>query len=188
MRIAQTFSNKIIGLTGVQDCERITTEFNRLTKDYYAKEKYAIQQLRTLRQIRIRLSLTKKTYEMTGRDVEAELVIRLLKNEEEIVLTLISQARGSDQLSTGGKHTHLNWSGKLIDLEEVAYGLYVSRCVNGGRCDIKEIVFALEQLFGVKLPHIYNRLLAIRNRKNGRTPFLKWLCERIEQDAYEKDE
>ena len=61
----------------------------------------------------------------------------------------------------------MNWSDKLIDLVEVAYGLYVSRCVNGGRCDIKEIVF---------------------NRKNGRTPFLKWLCERIEQDAYEKDE
>ena len=39
MKNTQTFSNKMVDLTGMQDYERITAEFNRLTKDYYAKEK-----------------------------------------------------------------------------------------------------------------------------------------------------
>ena len=51
------------------------------------------------------------------------------------------------------------------------------------------------RIIAVRLKHlslihiyIYNRLLAIRNRKNGRTPFLKWLSEQIERDADQKDE
>ena len=39
MKNTQAFSNKMVDLTGMQDYERITAEFNRLTKDYYAKEK-----------------------------------------------------------------------------------------------------------------------------------------------------
>ena len=186
MKNTQTFFCKVIALTGVQDYERITAEFNRLTKDYYAKEKNPIQRFRTLRQIRIRLALAKRVYEVAGK--ETEYIIRLLKNEEEIVLTFASQAKDSDLSPTGHKVVRLNWSGKLIDLVEIVYGLYVGRCINGGRCDIKEIVTAFEQLFGVRLSHIYNRLLAIRNRKNGRTPFLKWLSEQIERDADQKDE
>ena len=60
MKNTQTFSNKMVDLTGMQDYERITAEFNRLTKDYYAKEKNPVQRFRTLRQIRIRLASTKK--------------------------------------------------------------------------------------------------------------------------------
>ena len=70
MKTIKAFSNKVIDLTDVQDYERITAEFNRLTKDYYTKEKNAIQQLRTLRQIRIRLSLAKKVYEVTGKELD----------------------------------------------------------------------------------------------------------------------
>lgn len=186
MKNTQTFFCKVIDLTGVQDYERITAEFNRLTNDYYAKEKNPLQRFRTLRQIRIRLALAKKVYEVARK--ETEYIIRLLKNEEEIVLMFASQAKDSDLSQTGNRTVRLNWSGKLIDLVEILYGLYVGRCINGGRCDIQVIVAAFEQLFGVKLSHIYNRMLAIRNRKNGRTPFLKWLSEQIERDADLKDE
>lgn len=186
MKNTQTFSNKMVDLTGMQDYERITAEFNRLTKDYYAKEKNPVQRFRTLRQIRIRLGSAKKVYEVAGK--ESEYIIRLLKNEEEIVLMFASQAKGSDLSPTENRALRLNWSGKQIDLVEIVYGLYVGRCINGGRCGIQEIAAVFERLFGVRLPHIYNRLLAIRNRKNGRTPFLKWLSEQIERDADQKDE
>ena len=43
MKNTQAFSNKMVDLTGMQDYERITAEFNRLTKDYYAKEKNPVQ-------------------------------------------------------------------------------------------------------------------------------------------------
>ena len=167
MKNTQTFSNKMVDLTGMQDYERITAEFNRLTKDYYAKEKNPVQRFRTLRQIRIRLASAKKVYEVAGK--ESEYIIRLLKNEEEIVLMFASQAKGSDLSPTENRALRLN-------------------CINGGRCGIQEIAAVFERLFGVRLPHIYNRLLAIRNRKNGRTPFLKWLSEQIERDADQKDE
>lgn len=118
---------------------------------------------------------------------EAELLLNLLKNEEELVLTYTSGTNNPILPSLGHKAVKMRWSGKSIDLVEIIYGLHVSRCINGGHCDIKELVYIFENMFGIKLPHIYNRLLAIRNRKNGRTPFLRWLCEQIEQDANEKD-
>lgn len=114
-------------------------------------------------------------------------MINLLKNEEELVLTYTSGTNNPILPSLGHKAVKMRWSGKSIDLVEIIYGLHVSRCINGGHCDIKELVYIFENMFGIKLPHIYNRLLAIRNRKNGRTPFLRWLCEQIEQDANEKD-
>lgn len=132
MKNTQTFSNKMVDLTGMQDYERITAEFNRLTKDYYAKEKNPVQRFRTLRQIRIRLASAKKVYEVAGK--ESEYIIRLLKNEEEIVLMFASQAKGSDLSPTENRALRLNWSGKQIDLVEIVYGLYVGRCINGGRC------------------------------------------------------
>lgn len=91
MKNTQTFSNKMVDLTGMQDYERITAEFNRLTKDYYAKEKNPVQRFRTLRQIRIRLASAKKVYEVAGK--ESEYIIRLLKNEEEIVLMFASRRK-----------------------------------------------------------------------------------------------
>ena len=113
MKNTQTFSNKMVDLTGMQDYERITAEFNRLTKDYYAKEKNPVQRFRTLRQIRIRLASAKKVYEVAGK--ESEYIIRLLKNEEEIVLMFASQAKGSDLSPTENRALRLNWSGKQID-------------------------------------------------------------------------
>ena len=110
MKNTQTFSNKMVDLTGMQDYERITAEFNRLTKDYYAKEKNPVQRFRTLRQIRIRLASAKKVYEVAGK--ESEYIIRLLKNEEEIVLMFASQAKGSDLSPTENRALRLNWSGK----------------------------------------------------------------------------
>lgn len=91
MKNTQAFSNKMVDLTGMQDYERITAEFNRLTKDYYAKEKNPVQRFRTLRQIRIRLASAKKVYEVAGK--ESEYIIRLLKNEEEIVLMFASRRK-----------------------------------------------------------------------------------------------
>lgn len=123
MKNTQTFSNKMVDLTGMQDYERITAEFNRLTKDYYAKEKNPVQRFRTLRQIRIRLASAKKVYEVAGK--ESEYIIRLLKNEEEIVLMFASQAKGSDLSPTENRALRLNWSGKQIDLVEIVHGLYV---------------------------------------------------------------
>lgn len=184
MKRSFTFSQNILHLLALQNQEQMINAFNKLSANYYVKEKNIIERLRTLRQIRIRLQLATKSYEVPTK--AAELLLHLLKSEEELILT----ASGTSQqlLATNGHRvSKLRWSGKSIDLVEIIYGLHVSKCINGGQCDIKELVLVFENLFGIKLPHIYNRLLAIRNRKNGRTPFLKWLCEEVEHDAIEKE-
>ena len=74
-----------------------------------------------MRQIRIRLASAKKVYEVAGK--ESEYIIRLLKNEEEIVLMFASQAKGSDLSPTENRALRLNWSGKQIDLVEIVSGV-----------------------------------------------------------------
>ena len=83
MKNAQTFCNKMIGLTSLPNQERITAVFNRLICDYYSHERNAIQQLRTIRQTRIRFSLAVGNYEITSR--QADYVLKLLKAEEELL-------------------------------------------------------------------------------------------------------
>ena len=67
----------------------------------------------------------------------------------------------------------------VSDLAELIYGLHTASCVNDGRCDIKEIAEGFERLFNVRLPHIYNRFIAIRNCKNERAVFLKKLYDML---------
>lgn len=185
MKRSLTFSQKILNLLVMQNQEQLINSFNKLSTNYYLREKNTVERLRTLRQTRIRLQMATKFHEVPHK--EAELLLNLLKNEEELVLTYTSGTNNPILPSLGHKAVKMRWSGKSINLVEIIYGLHVSRCINGGHCDIKELVYIFENMFGIKLPHIYNRLLAIRNRKNGRTPFLRWLCEQIEQDANEKD-
>ena len=75
----------------------------------------------------------------------------------------------------------------LWGLIPLIYGLYLVGCINGGQCDIKEIVRIFEQMFHIKLPHIYNRFIAIRNRKNERAVFLKKLYDALIRKMDELD-
>ena len=103
--------------------------------------------------------------------------MKLLKAEEELLGMIVSGKQHPDLYTEG--ESSLRWSGNLSDLAELIYGLHTASCVNDGRCDIKEIAEGFERLFNVRLPHIYNRFIAIRNCKNERAVFLKKLYDML---------
>ena len=175
MKNAQTFSNKVFELASLSDYERIASSFNRLLHSFYVKERNVFHQLRTLRQARIRLDMVAKIYEVDPR--QSAYVVKLLKAEEELLEMIVAGKQHPDLYAEGD--SSLRWSGNLSDLAELIYGLHTASCINDGRCDIKEIAEGFERLFNVRLPHIYNRFIAIRNRKNERAVFLKKLYDML---------
>lgn len=179
MKNAQIFCNKMIGLTSLPNQERITAVFNRLICDYYSHERNAIQRLRTIRQTRIRFSMAVGNYEITSR--QADYVLNLLKTEEELLLMVIP--KGMDRNIAPAGNLAVHWTGTVSELTELIYGLYLAGCIDGGQCDIKEIV----RIFDIKLPHIYNRFIAIRRRKNERAVFLKKLYDALIRKMDELD-
>lgn len=116
-----------------------------------------------------------RTYEVAPR--QSAYVVKLLKAEEELLEMTVEGNRHPDLYTEG--ESSLRWSGNLSDLAELIYGLHTASCINDGRCDIKEIAEGFERLFNVRLPHIYNRFIAIRNRKNERAVFLRKLYDTL---------
>lgn len=85
----------------------------------------------------------------------------------------------------------LNWTGDIVNLVELMYGLQEMQCLNDGKLTMEELGNRIFPLFGLK-PKIYSRIyIDIKQRatKNGnRTYFLSkmrnMLEERIDQDIH----
>ena len=85
----------------------------------------------------------------------------------------------------------LNWTGDIVNLVELMYGLQEIQCLNDGKLTMEELGNRIFPLFGLK-PKIYSRIyIDIKQRatKNGnRTYFLSkmrnMLEERIDQDIH----
>ena len=87
--------------------------------------------------------------------------------------------------------TGLNWTGDIVNLVELMYGLQEMQCLNDGKLPIEELGNRIFPLFGLQ-PRIYSRIyIDIKQRatKNGnRAYFLSrmrnMLEERIDQDIH----
>ena len=99
MKRSLTFSQKILNLLVMQNQEQLINSFNKLSTNYYLREKNTVERLRTLRQTRIRLQMATKFHEVPHK--EAELLLNLLKNEEELVLTYTSGTNNPYTTFTG---------------------------------------------------------------------------------------
>ena len=85
----------------------------------------------------------------------------------------------------------LNWTGDIVNLVELMYGLQEMQCLNDGKLTMEELGNRIFPLFGLK-PKVYSRIyIDIKQRatKNGnRTYFLSkmrnMLEERIDQDIH----
>lgn len=76
----------------------------------------------------------------------------------------------------------LKWTGSLVELVELVYGLQEMGCINDGCSDIKELTAYFGRLFGleVKDSHCYNAYSDMKRRKSeSRTYFLDKLRERL---------
>ena len=91
----------------------------------------------------------------------------------------------------GNKEAQLKWTGDIVNLVELVYGLVEMGCVNDGNVPIEKLGNALFGLFGLE-PKPYSRAYTTIKRRvkdnGGRAYFLsemrKQLEERIDQDIH----
>ena len=104
------------------------------------------------------------------------LVRRMLENLQAQVPPL-SAAQKSDN-----QPPPFRWTGTLIELVELIYGLQEIGCINDGEASINELTGYLGKLLGVEIKDIlcYNTYANIKHRKNeSRTYFLDKMRERL---------
>ena len=83
------------------------------------------------------------------------------------------------------------WTGTIVELVELIYGLQELRCIDDGEVPINELVAFFDSLFGLEIKdsHCYNAYAEMKRRKNdSRTYFLDKLRERLNLRMQRDDE
>lgn len=173
MKNFQVFCEKIFALTAVQNADYLLSSFNDLMDEQRSVERTLSSLLRTIRQIRIRLSFAIDAYEVSCK--HAKMVLLLLETEETLLHDYFQENECQSTLPVSD--SDLRWTGSASDLTELIYALHATGSVNEGKCDLSEIVLTFERIFHIQLPQVYNTFLAIRNRKKERAVFLKRLYD-----------
>lgn len=113
MKNAQTFCNKMIGLTSLPNQERITAVFNRVNlRLLLATNGMQIQQRAPSARRESGFSLAVGNYEITSR--QADYVLKLLKAEEELLLMVIPKGMDRNVAPAGNVAAH--WTGTVSEL------------------------------------------------------------------------
>jgi hypothetical protein len=82
----------------------------------------------------------------------------------------------------------LNWTGNKIDLVELIYALHLSKKINNGNSDIKELAATFGKMFNQDLEeNIYRWYVDIKNRKTVRSKFINQLSESLENHLLEEE-
>jgi hypothetical protein len=82
----------------------------------------------------------------------------------------------------------LNWTGNKIDLVELIYALHLSKKINHGNSDIKELAATFGKMFNQDLEeNVYRWYVDIKNRKTVRSKFINQLSESLENHLLEEE-
>ncbi|WP_026898850.1 RteC domain-containing protein [Daejeonella oryzae] len=81
----------------------------------------------------------------------------------------------------------LTWTGDKVNIAELAYGLYYTGQINGGSCDVADIIKWLEDSLNLQMGSVHRKFIDIRRRKTiSYTKFLDQMREaihkRVEED------
>nr|WP_294895556.1 RteC domain-containing protein [uncultured Pedobacter sp.] len=80
----------------------------------------------------------------------------------------------------------LNWTGDKVNIAELAYGLYYTGQINGGSCDVVDIIAWLEDSLNVQMGSVHRKFIDIRSRKTiSYTKFLDQMREAIQKRVEE---
>ncbi|OKS86143.1 RteC domain-containing protein [Mucilaginibacter polytrichastri] len=82
---------------------------------------------------------------------------------------ILGQLKQMDQIVSPGviksKKKWFDWTGEVINLVELGYGLYLSKQIGQGKAGLQEIFNWLEETFGVEIGIPANRFREIKRRK-----------------------
>lgn len=137
---------------------------------------------RVLNHARIRL-LHCSAISDTHSENSLKIAIGYIDTELELLTRYGVQAKPSTQ--------QYRWSGTLVELIELIYGLQELHCINGGDTPINELFALFGNLFGMdmKESHCYNAYADMKRRKNdSRTYFLDKMRERLSLRMQRDDE
>ena len=80
----------------------------------------------------------------------------------------------------------LSWTASKTDLVELIYALKVSKSINSGNVNTKELTTLLSNVFNIDITNVYKTFSEIKNRNQERTKFLNKLTfslgEKLEYD------
>lgn len=94
---------------------------------------------------------------------KADYMFALFMAYEKVQDFLINELYPLDENEKHGKR--LNWTGETINLVELAYGLYLTGQINGGKASIAEIMEWLERQLNTDVGNTYRRWQDISKRK-----------------------
>lgn len=157
-------------------------EFSRTLQSWTDRFQDFISAFRALHYVRARL------YILQFSDNERLNRLQILTGYIDTELELLLHYRKSfvDSLPNT-----FRWTGTIVELVELIYGLQELRCIDDGEVPINELVAFFDSLFGLEIKdsHCYNAYAEMKRRKNdSRTYFLDKMRERLNLRMQRDDE
>jgi hypothetical protein len=172
--------------------EELFREFNKALQSSCNEEQDRIAIFRTLRYTRIRLHVLRK-YLPRENDSARNTQGRFLDMAIGYINTELDLLRRYDRKQEEPMQSEPlhRWTGTLVELVELIYGLQELRCIDDGETAINELIAFFGRIFGldIKDRNCYNAYLDMKRRKNdSRTYFLDKMRERLNLRMQRDDE
>lgn len=172
--------------------EELFREFNKALQSFCNEEQDRIAIFRTLRYTRIRLHVLRKylpqetdsAHNTQGRFLD--MAIGYINTELDL-LYRYDRAR-EEPMQSEPAH---RWTGTLVELVELIYGLQELRCIDDGETAINELSAFFGRIFGmdIKERNCYDAYLDMKShKKDSRTYFLDKMRERLNLRMQRDDE
>lgn len=169
--------------------EELFREFDKALQSFCNEEQDRIVVFRTLRYTRIRLYVLRKYLsddEAATRNTQSrflEIALGYINTE----LELLTRYGGRAETPA----MRMRWTGTLVEMVELIYGLQEMRCIDDGDTPINELFAFFGSQFGleIKVRNCYDTYLDIKRRKNdSRTYFLDKMRDRLNLRMQRDDE
>lgn len=169
--------------------EELFREFDKALQSFCNEEQDGIVVFRTLRYTRIRLHVLRKhlpeddASPHNSQNRFLEIALGYINTELELLTRYGGRAESPA--------TRMCWTGTLVELVELIYGLQEMRCIDDGDTPINELFALFGGLFGIEIKenHCYNAYTDMKRRKNdSRTYFLDKMRERLNLRMQRDDE
>lgn len=169
--------------------EELFREFNKALQSFCNEEQDRIVVFRTLRYTRIRLHVLRKhlpeddASPHNSQNRFLEIALGYINTELELLTRYGGRAEAPAM--------RMRWTGTLVELVELIYGLQEMRCIDDGDTPINELFTLFGGLFGteIKESHCYNAYADMKRRKNdSRTYFLDKMRDRLNLRMQRDDE
>lgn len=83
----------------------------------------------------------------------------------------------------------INWTGSIVDIVELIYGIDEMKCINNGDLTISDLTIEFSKICNIEIKDCYSAYVDIKRRKNNsRTYFLDKMRDRLNKRMSDDDE